>query len=124
MDNMQRPVGLMAVVLGLALYLNLTWLAMLVGAGAVFMVLSTVQLHKPVPVAQAAPKKEEEILSPVIVQDVGEAPYLYPPDFRLKVKPDWEANNMFENFAWGLGKMSAGIGAITMGRHLARGKWK
>ena len=124
MDGIERPVGLMAVVLALALYLNLTWLATLVGVGAVFMVLSTVSFHTPKPVAQAAPKKEEEVLSPVIVQDVGEAPYLYPPDFRLKVKPNWNANNMFENFAWGAGNLANMVSYMASGRRMARSKWR
>ncbi len=122
-DNIQRPVGLLAFVLILAMYLNLTWLAILVGIGAVFIILSTVSIHTPQPVAQAAPpQKEEEILTPVIVQDTGEAPYLYPPDFRLKIQPNWNANNFFEDASGGVGLMHRMFRSVMMGRALRRSK--
>ncbi|MFC2174430.1 hypothetical protein ACFLQ2_00985 [archaeon] len=124
MDQIQRPVGLMAFVLLLAIYLDLTWLAALVGAGAFFVILSTVNFSRPMPVAQAAPpQKEEEVLTPVVVQDTGEAPYLYPPDFRLKVRPNWPANTFFENASGGLGLAHRGLHSMMGGRPLQRSGW-
>ncbi len=121
MTDIDRPVGLMAFVLVLAMYLGITWLAILVGVGAVFIFLSTVDLRRPQPVASAAPaKKEEEILSPVVVQDVGNSPYLYPPDFRLKVKPDWKAKNFLESSSMGAAFGFRALHNIFSGRSLAR----
>ena len=87
-----KPFALMLVVLVLSLYLDMQWLSIFIAIVGFLMVLSSVRLPSRKPVPQGAPEKEE-ILTPVIVQDVGEAPYLYPPDFRLKLKPDWRANN-------------------------------
>lgn len=115
----------MAVVLFLAMYLGLTWLAILVGIGAFFVILSTIEIHRPTPVPQAAMKQEkEEVLTPVIVQDVGEAPYLYPPDFRLKVKPNWSANDMWENAGWGGALAVRGLMSIFAGQGLAKQRRK
>lgn len=120
MESIERPIGLMAFVLVLAIYLHLAWLAILIGIGAFFIVLSTVKIHNPKPVAQAKPK-EEEVLTPVIVQDVGEAPYLYPPDFRLKVKPNWSANNMWEDAGWGMALAARSLMHLFTGSRLKKG---
>lgn len=112
----------MAFVLVLAIYLRITWLAALVGVGALFIVMSTVQLRRPQPVAQAAAApRQEEILTPVIVQDVGEAPYLYPPDFRLKIKPTWNSNNMYENMGWGAAMAFRSVFRVLGGDKFQRG---
>ena len=119
MSDIEKPIGLMAFVLVLAIYLHLTWLVILIGIGAFFIILSTVRIHKPRPVAEAKPK-EEEVLTPVIVQDVGEAPYLYPPDFRLKVNPNWNANNMFEDASGGLAMAASSLMHIFTGSKLKK----
>jgi len=119
MNEIERPIGLMAFVLVLAIYLHLSWLAILIGIGAFFIALSTVKIHQPQPVAEAKPK-EEEVLTPVIVQDVGEAPYLYPPDFRLKVKPNWNANGMWEDAGWGLAMAARSLMHIFTGSKLKK----
>ena len=120
MNEIERPIGLMAFVAFLAIYLGLTWLAILVGIGAFFVLLSTVNFHRPEPVSQAAPAKQEEILSPVIVQEVGESPYLYPPDFRLKIKPNWNANDMWEDAGWGIGMLARSLLHLGRGSKLKR----
>ncbi len=119
MDDIEKPIGLMAFVLVLAIYLHLTWLVALIGVGAFFVVLSAVGIHHPKPVASAKPQ-EEEVLTPVIVQDVGEAPYLYPPDFRLKLKPNWNANNMWEDAGWGLALAAKSLMHIFTGSKLKK----
>ena len=120
MNDIERPIGLMAFVAFLAIYLGLTWLAILVGIGAFFVLLSTVRLHRPEPVSQGGVQKQEEILSPVIVQDVGESPYLYPPDFRLKIKPNWDANDMWEDAGWGIGMLARSLFHLGTGSKLKK----
>lgn len=120
METIERPIGLMAFVAFLAMYLGLTWLAILVGIGAFFVLLSTIKIRKPEPVSQAAPPKQEEVLTPVIVQDVGEAPYLYPPDFRLKFKPNWSANDMWEDAAGGMAVAASAIKGLLGGNKLRK----
>jgi hypothetical protein len=75
---------LLLVVLLLALHLNMEWLAILVGVGAVMALVASIEIPSPQPVPMGG-KKKEEILTPVVVQDVGEPPYLYPPNFDLRV---------------------------------------
>ena len=103
-----RPFGLMLVVMVLALYLKMDWLAGLVAVVGFLMVLSAAHASMPKPVPRGAPQ-QEEVLTPVIVQDVGEAPYLYPPDFRLKLKPNWRANNYYEWAGSGIGRGMRGL---------------
>ena len=94
---------LLLVVLGLSFYLEMTWLSALIAAVVLLLIIANIKLpERPRPVPAGAAEKEE-VLTPVIVQDTGEAPYLYPPSFRLKMKPNWRANYIWENAAMGLG---------------------
>jgi hypothetical protein len=107
-------------VLALALYLGLSWLATLVGIGLVLMLLpAALPRGRPAPVPAGKPQPEE-VLTPVIVQDVGEAPYLYPPDFRLKLKPDWPANTFFEWASSAAASTAFIAGDVLRGTPLAR----
>ena len=100
----EKPVLLLVFVVALSLYLKLTWLAWLLALVAVFMLLSTMKFPRLV-AKKAVPQggKEEEILTPVVVTDVGPPPFLYPPDFRMKIAPNWGSTSFYEDAALGMG---------------------
>lgn len=113
----QQPVFLMVTVLALSLYMGMNWLAWLIGVVGLLMIVSQMELGKaPEPVPQGSAQEEEEILTPVIVRDTGEAPYLYPPDFRIKIKPNWYAPNFIEEGAGAIGK------TVNFAKHLVFGR--
>jgi hypothetical protein len=111
MEN--RPVLLLVFVIVLSVYLKLTWLAWLLGIVALFMLMSVVKLPRLV-AKKATPQggKEEEILTPVVVTDVGPPPFLYPPDFRMKIAPRWGSTTMYEDAAAGLGAAAGLFGRL------------
>lgn len=101
----------------MAVYLKLDWLLALVGVVLLFAALGSASKPKPVPVPAGA---GEEVLVPV-VEDVGPVPWLYPPKFDIKVKPDWRSDSMNEQFSATVGNMLR-IGQFAVKK--ARGeKW-
>ena len=111
---------LMIVVLLLSLYLKMYWLAALLGVVAFFMIVTSIEISTPQPAPAGG--KEEEILTPVVVQDVGEPPYLYPPNFDLKLKPREKIGPWFWVAAFAMGRaFRSGVKAVR-GDKLARKK--
>jgi hypothetical protein len=76
----------MVIVIVLSIWLKLYWLAALVAAVMGILFVSAIEVKRPSPVPAGG--KGEEIITPVIVQDIGEPPYLYPPNFDLKFNPE------------------------------------
>lgn len=112
MAREEHPIGLAVGVCVIAIWLNMGWLAWLMGIAAALMVLSTIRIHHTpceFPGAAAGPPEKEEVLTPVVVQDVGEPPYLYPPTFRLKIKTPWHSWGWWEEVA-----RCAGLGARAL----------
>jgi hypothetical protein len=100
MAKEEQPIGLAIGLCLVAVWLGMGWLAWLMGIASCLMVLSNMKFyHAPAKAAPAGAAKEEEILTPVIVQDVGEPPYLYPPNFRLRIKTPWRSYSWWEEVA-------------------------
>lgn len=103
----------------MAAYLNLNWLLALLAGVLLFAAwgsASTKQhAHAAVPAGTG-----EEVLVPV-TEDVGPVPWLYPPDFRIKVKPDWRSDSMNENATAAVANM---LRAGAVGLKMAKGEWK
>ena len=85
--------------IAVAFYLRLEWLAILLVIVLFFVALGSMQKSAPAP----APKAPQEILYPVIYEDVGESPYLYHPNTKLEVTPEWIPE----------GQMYSGVTGIT-----------
>lgn len=82
---MERPVGLMILIAILAVWLDIAWLAGVMVVGIILILIASIEIRKPSPVPAGGGGKE--ILTPVVIQDIGEPPYLYPPNFDLKYNP-------------------------------------
>lgn len=111
-------------VLALAMYKSMTWLALAIG---LVVVLAFIGDRKPVPEKTAAPaggKEEEEVLTPVVVTDAGEPPYLYPPKMIVKVNPTWGSTNFFEEAAMGMGGLVNFLSKATTGKTLPGYKYE
>lgn len=57
----------------------------------------------------------EEVIYPVIYEDVGEPPYLYPPGMKINLKPDWEPWPQWHYGATGLGNLARSITNLLRG---------
>jgi len=122
---MDKPIGLMIIIIVLSVVTKVYWLAMMVGIAALLMAIASIEIRRPSPVPAGG--KEEEILTPVIVQDVGEPPYLYPPNFDLKVKPKESLMPAYDIGSQALGKLFRIIYRTARGdrmQKLGRGKVK
>lgn len=80
---MERPIGLMLLIAVMAVFLDIYWLAGIMVVGIVLIVIATFEPKRAVP----AGGKDEQVLTPVVMQDIGEPPYLYPPNFSMKINP-------------------------------------
>ena len=89
-----KVVLLLLLILGIAAVKNMGWLAW--SMAAVITLVFIAETGRTTTVIKEKPKKNEEILTPVIVTDVGEPPLLYPEKFKLKVwtkgkaSPGWK----------------------------------
>ena len=110
---MDRPVGLMILIAVLSAVLELYWLVAVMAVGIVLIMIASIEMRKPV--AVPAGGREEEVLTPVVVQDIGEPPYLYPPNFDLKVNPNENLMPLYEMASKQLGKL------VRTGIRTARG---
>ncbi len=97
-----HPIGLAMGICVISVWLGMGWLAWLMGIASALMVLSTIRFSRPRPVPQGGPKEPEEVLTPVVYQDVGEAPYLYPPNYSLKIKTPWNSQGHWEDVMQGV----------------------
>lgn len=103
----------------MAVYLNLNWLLALL-AGVLLLAALGSASAKGHAHAAAPAGGGEEVLVPV-TEDVGPVPWLYPPDFRIKVKPDWRSDSMNENATAAVANM---LRAGAVGLKMAKGEWK
>lgn len=111
---------MLAVAILLAFHLNQTILAAMLGVATFFILLTAIKIPRAAVAPQAVPTggagpQNEEILTPVVVTDTGETPYLYPPSFRMKIFPRWGGETLFEWASMGLGS------ALGMGTKMIRG---
>ncbi|MCD4740347.1 hypothetical protein K8R43_04095 [archaeon] len=100
---MDKPIGLMIVVALLAFFLKLEWLAMVMIIGILLILVASIELRRPSPVPAGG--RKEEILTPVVVQDLGEPPYLYPPNFELKYNPNESLMPLYDIAGQSLGSL-------------------
>ena len=85
----------------IAFYLSLEWLAILLSVFLFFVVLGNLPKEKKMPAARGP----EEVIYPVIYEDVGESPWLYHPESKIEVNPEWEPSTQW-------GKAGAGMASI------------
>lgn len=100
-----RVLLLLLICMLIAFYLQLDWLIMLIAGVMVLMAIANMPVKK----KQAVPtgKKEKDIIYPVIYEDVGEPPYLYPEKFDVKIYPGEESGawTMWQNALKAIGNI-------------------
>ena len=92
---MNWVLALLLFILGVSLWKGMIWLAAIAGIVIFLIFLGETKTKRPAP-SGGKNKKEEEVLTPVIVTDEGEPPWLYPPKFKLKVHTGGKAEG-----SWG-----------------------
>ncbi|MEM0372696.1 MAG: hypothetical protein QXO69_02545 [archaeon] len=116
-----RVLLLMLVCLLIAFYLKMGWLITLICAALVILAIASMLPAKK-PAKKPAPKGEQEIIYPVIYEDTGEPPYLFPQKFQVKAYPEEKGGTwpMWASASKAVGSMFA----IGMKMLLHRGKKK
>lgn len=108
-----RGLLLVFVCIAIAFYMEMEFLAILLILFLFFVVLGSLSTGKK---KLAAAKKEEEILYPIIYEDVGPAPYLYSPRTELEVAPDWVPHSQSSAGVFGIGALFVSISRLIRGR--------
>lgn len=101
----------------IAFYLEIAWLVTLLAIVLFFLAIASIKREKPRTIA--VPKAaESDIIYPVIYEDTGEAPYLYPKKMKVKVIPNWYGGeSMWTNALYGVGNIfKSSIGWLTGGK--------
>ena len=109
-----KSVILLFLCLLISFYLDLVWLTALLVVFLFFVVLGSMERKER---RVAVPRGgQEEIIYPVIYEDVGEPPWLYHPQTKIDVVTDWTPATQW-------GKAARGMGNIfNVASHLIRGK--
>ena len=107
-----RIIILILVSILIGFYLELGWLVQLLALTLFLIGISTIKREKPKTVEVP---KERDIIYPVIYEDVGEPPWLYPEKMKIKVHPDTGGyTNAMEDAIGGVGNIfKAGIRLIS-----------
>jgi len=111
-----RVIIALLICLLISFYLELSWLVLLLAVSLFLMGLTTIQREKPKTVKV---KKEPDVIYPVIYEDVGKPPLLYPEKMNIKIEPKaHEYTSAWEDAFSGLGNL------IKVGLKLLTGKKK
>lgn len=95
-----------------AFYLSLEWLAILLSVFLFFVVLGSLPKEKKMPVARS----QEEIIYPVIYEDVGESPWLYHPESKIEVNPEWEPATQWASAGAGMANIFKATANLIRGK--------
>ncbi len=117
---MMRVIGLVILIALVGVWLDMYWLAyMATGVGLIFAyMLRPKKRPRGVPV----PKPEvKDTIYPVIYEDVGEPPLLYPKEQIVKIIPRQNANSTWEEFARTVG-IIGGMGISLLTGRYKKGK--
>lgn len=100
----------------IAFYLEIGWLVTLLAIVLFLFAIASIKREKPKTVA--VPKGGEDVIHPVIYENTGEPPYLYPKSMKVKVIPEWYGGeSMWENAIYGMGNIfKSGIRWLTGGK--------
>ena len=108
-----KVIVLLFVILLIGLYLEMEWLIILSAVVLVLFALASAGSGSRAAAASRAgagyggpPKQAQDTIYPIVYEDVGETPWLYPPFMKVRVRPHWHtyARNAFEDATIGLGK--------------------
>ena len=94
-------------------YLKLEWLVLLLVIFLFFVVLGSMTTEKK---KAPAPRAPEEVIYPVIYEDVGEPPWLYHPETKLEVNPEWKPAEQWANAAAGMANIFSAAGNLIRGK--------
>lgn len=107
-----KGIALLFVCLLIGFYLEMNWLVILIAIVLFLIMIGSIKRESPQTVAVP---KGEDILYPVIYEDVGEPPYLYPEHMEIKVMPDYfGGTSMWEDAAHGISNIiKTGIKTVS-----------
>ena len=101
------------VCIAIAFYLKLEWLVVFL---VIFLFLvalgSTGGEKKKVP----SQKGPEEVIYPVIYEDVGDSPWLYHPNTKIEVNPEWRPATQWNSAASGMAGIFRAFGNLLRGK--------
>ncbi len=95
-----------------AFYLSLEWLAILLSVFLFFVVLGSMSKEQKKPVARG----QEEVIYPVIYEDVGESPWLYHPESKIEVNPEWEPASQWSSAGTGMANIFKAAANLMRGK--------
>lgn len=100
----------------IAFYLEIAWLVTLLAIALFLFAITSIKREEPKIVA--VPKGGEDVIYPVIYEDTGEPPYLYPKSMKVKVIPEWYGGeDMWTNALYGVGNIfKSGLKWLTGGK--------
>jgi hypothetical protein len=96
-----------------AFYLHLEWLVAFLVVFLFLVALGSVGGEKKKAPAQKGP---EEVIYPVIYEDVGESPWLYHPNTKIEVNPEWRPASQWGSAASGMAAIFRAIGNLLRGK--------
>ena len=99
----------------IAFYLEIAWLVTLLAIALFLFAITSIKREKPKIVS--VPKGGGDVIYPVIYEDTGEPPYLYPEKMKVKVIPEWygaEKHTMWARGIRGVGNLfKSGVKLLT-----------
>ena len=101
-------------------YMQLDWLVMMLVVFLFFALLSSLSKPK----NKAVQKAPEEIIYPVIYEDVGESPFLYHPETTISVNPNWTPEKYWAKAAKGMGNVFGTMIKVAKGKKMNKGDKK
>ena len=118
---MMRVISLVILIALVGIWLDMYWLAYM--AGLVGLIFAYMLRPKKIPKGAAVPKPEvKDTIYPVIYEDVGEPPLLYPEKQIVKIIPRQNPNDSWEEAVRTMGVLGGmGISLLT-GRYKKSGK--
>ena len=97
----------------ISFYLNLEWLTIFLVIFLFLVAIGSMGGEKKKAPSQKAP---EEVIYPVIYEDVGESPWLYHPNTKIEVNPEWRPAKQWENAASGMAGIFRAVGNLLKGK--------
>ena len=97
----------------ISFYLNLEWLTIFLVIFLFLVAIGSMGGEKKRAPAHRGP---EEIIYPVIYEDVGDSPWLYHPNTKIEVNPEWRPSSQWGNAASGMAGIFRAAGNLLRGK--------
>jgi len=115
MDNKNTLLILILVII--AYYLNLSWLVLLLSVVLFLIALSSLSFSKKKEKTVKKVNKNPDVIYPVIYEDVGEPPMLYPEKMAIKIHPETKMySKAWEDALTGAGNAGKALLKLLFGK--------